>query len=107
MDKRIRKRLTQEGLPLPVRLQTLQPRLLILLRPFPYPAFTAPHQLPDLRGGDPAAIQSHRLQASQLVGIARLQFGLLQRLLLFIGQLKVSFSHTHDYISGDFFFGYP
>jgi hypothetical protein len=94
-------------LPLPARFQSIHSRLLISLCPFPNTAVTALNKLPDFPRGDPAAIQSHGLQASQLVGITGLLFGLLNYLSFFVRQLKLSLCHTPDYTLGGFFFVYP
>lgn len=84
-----------------------QALLLIFVRPVPNSAVTVLHQTPNVLGGHAARVQTHRLQASQFVDIARLPFGLLKGLYLFFRQVKLSFSHTSDYISGDFFSFYP
>jgi hypothetical protein len=94
-------------LPLPVRLQSRHACLLISLCPFPNTAVTALDKLPDFPRGDPAAIQTHGLQASQLVGITGLLFGLLKYSSFFVRQLKLSLCHNPDYTSGGFFFVYP
>jgi hypothetical protein len=88
---------------LPLRLQPRQALVLIFLRPLPHPTITALDKMGNVLSGHTTAIQAHRLQASQLIGIARMPFGSPECLYLFIRQLKLSLCHTPDYTSGDFY----
>jgi len=98
---------TERIVAVPLQLQPRQLLVLILLRPHSNPTITALDQTGNVLSKLTTAIQTHRLQASQLIGIVRLPLGLLVCLYILVRQLRLSLSNKPDYPSGDFFSIYP